>query len=179
MWASWIGMLAEYGFNAQVMEAARLWQEGLLGGELIRRCMRRPWAGGVVSADAMAAGERASLGGWWMESGNEDWQKAFWFRLELGAVDLAPWVQIKGDWGHDIVFFEALLAQLVLLFMRTSRGEARGAQMHQWWDNETTVWAKRKKLSTAEPLSWALQAWEFWKRKRNVEVCVVSIGSIK
>ena len=107
-----------------------------------------------------------------MDSGREDWQEVHWFRMQVSPEDLEPWIEIKGDWGHDIVFFEAL-AQLVLLYVRTEKGAAQGARVHQWCDNETTVWATRKGLSTAEPLSWALQAWEYWKQKRDVQARVV------
>lgn len=155
--------------NARAVEAAGLWQEVLSGGEIIRRCVRRLWAGGTAAADAMAVGHKASLGGWWMVSGKEDWTTAHWFRLEIAPADLAPWIQIRGDWGHDIVFFEAL-AQIILLVLRSEGGTVKGARLHQWCDNETTVMATRKGMSTAEPLCWALQAWEHWKQDRDVQV---------
>ena len=91
----------------------------------------------------------------------------------MGPADLTPWIQRKGDWAHDIVFFEAL-AQIILLFLRSEDGAVRGAQLHQWCDNETTVLASRKGLSKAEPLAWALQAWEHRKPESDVEVRILS-----
>ena len=154
--------------NSDVVEAARLWEKGLLGGDVVRWCARKHWADGDAAADAMATGESASLGGWWVESGGKNWSAVHWFRLSLSPADLAPWVQIKGDWGHDIVFFEAM-AQVILLMLRTEGNAQRGSKLHQWCDNETTVMAVRKGLSTATPLCWALQAWEHWKKVRDVE----------
>ena len=103
-----------------------------------------------------------------MDSGDEFWPSVSWFRISLSPADLEPWIQIKGDWGHDIVFFEAL-AQVILLMLRTKENTQRGSQLHQWCDNETTLLAVRKGLSTAVPLCWALQAWEHWKMVRDVE----------
>ena len=85
-----------------------------------------------------------------MELGTEDWARAFWFRLEIKPMDLSPWVQLRGDWGHDNLFFEAL-AQVILVMLRSQGRNLKGTKVHQWCDNETTVLAVKKGLATAEP----------------------------
>ena len=103
-----------------------------------------------------------------MEDGEEDWSKAWWFRLELEEEDVKDWLWIAGDWGHDIVLWEAL-AQLVLFVLRTRGGCCTGGKVVQSCDNETTVLAHGKGMSTADPLCFILQALGRWKHWRNVE----------
>lgn len=154
--------------TAAAEEAIGLWMQAMGTGDSLLQCAIRRRDGGEAAADAMASAGRASLGGWWMEQGNEDWGEAWWFRMELDEQGVKDWFLIAGEWGHDIVFFEAL-AQLVLFVLRTRQSGLSGGTLVQACDNETTVLAHGKGMSTADPLGFVLQALGRWKCWRNVE----------
>ena len=109
------------------------------------------------------------MGGWWMDAGGLDTHECWWFRLEVSRWDLNGWVDIKGRMQDDIAFFECL-AQVVLLGLRAQRGGCGRGVVHQGCDNQTTVGALRKKLSTCDPLATAVQAMAGWEAGADVEV---------
>lgn len=164
--------------SPSVEEASWVWWRSLETPSVLEVCRDRPLVGGMAAADAMATGSFASLGGWWADCSEWDqvcWDDVWWFRLELGPDDISRWFQLAGDWGLDIAFFEAL-AQLILLVLRChecpGNGGSRwhGGQLSQACDNETVVGAHKKRLSTADPLCFMVQALEFWKKQHDVEV---------
>ena len=77
---------------------------------------------------------------------------------------------IRGDMQDDIAFFECL-AQVVLAALR-AKWEQAGAVWDQGCDNQTSVGALRKKLSTKAPLAVAVQLMSFWESHYDVQVGV-------
>ena len=150
--------------------AAEKWTEALTGGGEQGRTVKRRWqAQGEAAADAFASGHWAALGGWWMERRKLDKSRCKWFRLEVCKDDLKDWVDICGELQDDIAFFECL-AQVVLLALRTQNGDCRGGWLNQGCDNQTSVDALRKRLSTCDPLAAAVQAVAGWESVHDVEV---------
>lgn len=104
-----------------------------------------------------------------MKEGELIKDQAWWFRLEVSRRDLAPWVPIRGDMADDIAFFECL-AQVVLFWLRTKYQNLEGGTVSQACDNQATVASLRNEMSTAEPMSTAVQAMGAWKRRRSTQV---------
>ena len=106
--------------TAGVIESAEILQKAFSGFGCLWHGVSRKMVGADAAADAMATGQTACLGGWWMSAGREDWSEAWWWHVEVAAGDLGPWFSFRGAWSHDIVFWEAL-AQLVLFALRTAK----------------------------------------------------------
>lgn len=178
LWSSGRGSVAFADWEARRVRVTRsavvassLWANFLAQPRVDMPVCRRRVALGAAAADAFASGDWASLGGWWTDSGELDVGSCWWFRLEIHRADLDPWIHIKGDMQDDIAFFECM-AQVVLLALRTQNRACRGKSLHQGCDNQTSVGALRKRLSTKEPLSVAVQAMSVWERHAEVAVKV-------
>ena len=163
--ADWEARRVKVTQEAVVM--AGLWQKYLSGVSVSRR-LWRPWAvPGDAAADAFASGDWASLGGWWVDEGVLDKATCWWYRLEIHRDDSAEWVTIKGDLQDDIAFFECL-AQVVLLALRVRGSSCNGGRLVQGCDNQTSVGALQKRLSTKYPLATAVQAMSVWEHTSEV-----------
>ena len=161
----------------QAVLVAGLWR-GFLGGGLAKMWLaRRVCKPGFSAADAFASGDWASLGGWWMDHGELDRTWCWWFRLEIHRNDLARWITIQGDMQDDIAFFECL-AQVSLLKLRAEWSNCGDSTVQQGCDNQTSVGALKKRLSTKEPLSLAVQAMAFWESKHDVVADVYYLPGI-
>ena len=154
----------------QALAAAALWQGSLAVGS-DRHVQRRWWAQGDAAADAFASGDWASLGGWWMQSGPLDKARCWWFRLEIHREELARWVPVRGALQDDIAFFECL-AQVALAALRAKWTLGSGGRWLQGCDNQTSVGALRKKLSTKDPLAVAVQLMSSWESRHDIQVDV-------
>ena len=101
------------------------------------------------------------------------WIRVRWTRHaadgSASREDLKKWVDIRGDMKDDIAFFECL-AQVLLLALRTKGGGCRGCWLSQGCDNQTSVGALRKKLSTCDPMAAAVQAMAGWESAQDVQV---------
>jgi hypothetical protein len=91
--------------------------------------------------------------------------------LEIHRADLGDWLEIKGDMQDDIAFFECL-AQVTLLALRARRPGMGGGVLAAGCDNQTSVGALRKGMSTKFPLAAAVQAMAYWERKCDVKARV-------
>ena len=174
-WAVGVGSVAFSDWTSRKVrvsasaEAAVLrWIGWLTRGGSIRSLIRRWVVPGEAAADAFAAGDWASMGGWWMEVGELKKWECRWFRLEVNRDDLRPWVDIKGRMQDDIAFFECL-AQVTLLALRTQEGRFRSGLVRQGCDNQTTMGALRKWMSMCDPLTTAAQAMSGWENENQVE----------
>ena len=148
---------------------ARMWEK-VLRESPATVCRIKPVHPSSAAADAWAAGDVASIGGWWQYRG-----VTFWFRQEITREELSAKLSLSADLGSDIAFFECV-AQVALVWLRCCEGEdLRGCRLAQVCDNEGVVWAAKKGMSTTEPLCFALQALAFWEHRFQVQARISHI----
>ena len=149
---------------------ARMWEQ-VLRENPMAECRLKWLHHGKAAADAWAAGDCASIGGWWQCRGT-----TLWFRREIAREELPASLQLGADMGSDIAFFECL-AQVALLCLRASEEQGlRGCALAQVCDNEGVVGAVEKGMSTSAPLCFALQALAFWEHSYKVQARISHIA---
>ena len=154
---------------------ARLWEDCISLGAWIRPCRLLRWVGGDCAADAWAAGDWASVGGWWMREGPLVPEQCFWFTLELHRSSLPKCVSLGADMGSDIAFFEALAQVILLVLMGSADDKLRGGNVLMKCDNEGVVGAAAKGLSTTQPLCAAIQCLAAWEQRLDIKTVIQHI----
>ena len=131
---------------------------------------------GFGAADALAAGTRGGIGGWWAVSDSLGIVDIFWFRVDLEKVKWPRVFHLEHDRAKDIAFYEAL-GQVLLAWFRVRATKVSECQVffRQACDNTPTVGAFGKWLSTKAPLCYAVQALA-WVCASNG--CVPSISHV-
>ena len=145
--------------TAQLATAAAFWRSALANFSCLHKCVVPQSLGGTCAADACASASGASLGGWWLAGGQQEWSQLRWFRLELDMNDVPDWMRPQVSAHERIAFFE-LLAQVVLLYLRLRETShvVGSVALHLRCDNSGAVGAVRKFFTTKSPLSFGLQA---------------------
>jgi hypothetical protein len=154
---------------------ARLWEQCISKGPWIHQCRLRSWVGGECAADAWAAGDSASIGGWWMSEGSLVPDQCQWFSLEIHRSDIEGYVSLGVDMGSDIAFFEALAQVVLLVLMGAMDGALGGGRVLMLCDNEGVVGAAAKGMSTAQPLCSALQCLAAWEHLLDIKTVIQHI----
>ena len=149
--------------------ASGVWEKALEAAERVYSCTGFAKMEEAAAADAMASGDWASLGGWWQVGDVAQESTCKWYRLEVHRSELESFgISIRGNMADDIAFFEAL-AQVCLLECRTRDGNYAHTRWTQDCDNQSSVGALRKNLSTATPMDAAVRAMASIVRSREIK----------
>ena len=160
--------------------AALLWKNSLVHCDRLHRCTRVKEAPGMAAADAMAAGSKVGLGGWWCPHKDFDLKDVRWFQLEVRPDDLPSWIQAQVPANLRINFWE-LVAQCILVFLRLREHTEAHYEIaiRQSCDNSAAVGAVRKFFTTKAPMCFALQALAYHCSKAGATVAVSHVPGKK
>ena len=136
----------------------------------VKSCKMRLEVSGAAAADAHATRNEAEIGGWWCDSSvPEDVSSIRWFHCKLLKADFPEWFGLHDNHQLDIAFYEAI-AQCALAYLRLQDMHVSlPVCLTQQCDNQPTVGASRKRLSTAAPLCYAMQMLSFLCCKFDAE----------
>lgn len=139
----------------QLHMAASLWKGALTQFKELHQCRSTVSATGKGAADAMAAGSKAAIGGWWTSASGS----FHWFQLETSMEDLPRWMHSEIPANRRINFWE-LTAQVVLVFLRLREMDHANfnVMLRQECDNSASVGVVQKFFTTSAPMCYGLQA---------------------
>eukprot|EP00971_Amphidinium_carterae_P127311 2522783-Amphidinium_carterae.1 len=141
-----------------------------------RPCEFHRMSAGIGATDAGANDHRATVGGWWSQSGTPVKDQVLWFSVELTAVN-CPWAWTTGNPQHKVGALE-LFANWLLLHMiaETAQGQHVCWKVRLNTDNQSNAYGLHRWSLRGSPQCFILMEIALIAERYNMYPAVNHVG---